>query len=149
MSTGPISRGIVGGVRVRVEVAARAEHRNAALPHGLQVLAARDQVDLRAAAVQCRADVRADRPGADDRDLHSPTSPARLRRWILPVGPFGISGRIVTRAGRLNAARRSAQCAVSSLGVASPLEHDDDAHLLAVLLVGHRVRRRLGDRGMG
>ena len=73
------------------------------------------QVDLGAASVQRRADVRADRAGADDRDLHSthppgPShQPARLRRWILPVGPFGISGRIVTRAGRLNAARRSAQ----------------------------------------
>ena len=102
-------------MRVRAEVAARAQHRNAVLPHGRQVRAARQQVDLRAAAVQRRADVRADRPGTDDRDLHSPTPPAlptsaaRLRRWILPVGPFGISGRIVTRAGRLNAARRSAQ----------------------------------------
>ena len=96
-------------MRVRAEVAARAQHRNAALPQGRQVRAARQQVDLCAATVQCRADVRADRPGTDNRDLHSSTSAARLRRWILPVGPFGISGRIVTRAGRLNAARRSAQ----------------------------------------
>ena len=41
MSTGPISAGIVGGMRVRAEVAARAQHRNAALPHGRQVRAAR------------------------------------------------------------------------------------------------------------
>src|SRR4029077_21039003 len=112
--------GIGCGVRLRVEVTARAEHGDAALPDGLQVLAARYQANLRAAAVQCRANVRADRRGADDRDLHRAASPARLRRCTLPVGPFGISGRIVTRAGRLKAARRSAQCAVSSLGVASP-----------------------------
>ena len=66
-----------------------------------------------------------------------------------PSAPSGSRGRIVTRTGRLNAARRSAQYEVSSRGVASPLEHDDDAHLLAVLLVRHRVGRRLGDRGMG
>jgi hypothetical protein len=53
-----------------VEVAARTAHGDAAAPHGLQVLAARDQVDVRAAPVQCRANVPADRPGADDRDLH-------------------------------------------------------------------------------
>ena len=53
-----------------VEVAARAEDGDAVALHGLQVLAARDQVDVRAAPAERRADVRADRSGADDRDLH-------------------------------------------------------------------------------
>src|SRR6202000_2868352 len=101
--------GVVRGVRVSAEVTARAEDGDAVAPHGRQVLAPPDQEYLGAAAVQRRAHVRADRPGAEDRDPHSPTSPDRLRRWTLPVGPLGISGRIVTRAGRLNAASRSPQ----------------------------------------
>ena len=98
-------------MRVRVKVAPRTEHRNPPRPHGRQVRTARQQVHRRAAAVQRRPDVGADRPGPDDRDLHEPppTSPARFRRWIFPVGPFGIESRIVTTTGRLNAASRSAQ----------------------------------------
>src|SRR5262249_39091036 len=125
----------------------RAEHGDAAAPHGLQMLAARDQVDVRAASVEGSADVRADCPGADDRDLHRSTSSARVRRCTLPVGPFGISARIVTRAGRLNAAIGAVCGEFTGSGLAA--EHDNDTHLLSVLLVRHGVRRRLGDRGMG
>ena len=67
--------------RLRVEVAPRTEHRNPLRPHGLQVRASRQQVHLRAAAVQRRPHIRADRPGPHARHLHEPppTSPARLR----------------------------------------------------------------------
>src|ERR1700683_2758890 len=112
--------GVVGGVRVGLEVPARAQDGDALAPHDLQVLAARNEVHVSAAPVERGTDVRADGAGADDRDLHPSTSAARLRRCTLPVGPFGISARIVTRAGRLNGASRSRQCAASLAGVASP-----------------------------
>ena len=66
----PDLRGIGRRVGVGAEVAARTADGDAAAPHGRQVLAAREQVDVRAAAGEGRADVRADRAGADDRDLH-------------------------------------------------------------------------------
>jgi hypothetical protein len=63
-------RGIGRRVGMGLEVAARAEHGDTVAPHGLEVLAAGEQVHVGAAPVQCRADVSADRSGADDRDLH-------------------------------------------------------------------------------
>jgi hypothetical protein len=57
-------------MRVGVEVPARAANGDSPLSHGLEVTAACDQVDVRTASAECRANVRADGPGTDDRDLH-------------------------------------------------------------------------------
>src|SRR5262249_8934679 len=102
-----------------VKVAAWTDDCDSLLAHGLQVLPARDEVDVCASSVEGGADVCTNRARANDRDLHCPTNPARLRRCTLPVGPFGISGTIVKRAGRLKAASRSSQCAARSWMVAS------------------------------
>ena len=123
------AREVVGHRRMRGEVAARGQHPDAVIGHRGQVRAARDQRDVRAAAGQRRADVRADRPGAEHREPHGcPGSPgcsgspgwpaaaagpgppatnsATRRRWILPVAVRGISSRTWIDTGTLNAASR-------------------------------------------
>jgi len=46
---------------------------------GGQILPAGDQLHISPATGQCRPDVRANRPGAEDRDPHPPTSRPRQR----------------------------------------------------------------------
>ena len=63
--------GVIRRGGMSAEVAARAEDGDAVTPHGRQVLAPGEQVNVRAAAVKGRADVRADRPGPDNRHPHA------------------------------------------------------------------------------
>lgn len=61
---------IVGGTRMRGEVAARAAHPDAELPHGRQVGSAGDEMHVGARTVERGAGVGADRPGAAHCDVH-------------------------------------------------------------------------------
>jgi len=90
------SAGIGSRMGMGVEIAARAENGDAAAPHGLQVLAPRDQVDVRAASARVPRNVRADCPRPPTTATFTDPPGARVAGCTLPVGPFGISGRIVT-----------------------------------------------------
>ena len=76
------------------EIAFGAEHANAALLHGAQVRAAREERDVLAGSRHARADVGADRAGAGNQEFHffAPASVAATTpRWILPVAVRGIA----------------------------------------------------------
>ena len=121
---------VVGRRRMRVEVAARAQHPDAVAPASPAGASPRAiSVDVAAAARERRADVGADRAGAEDREPHAlDTRPvprrrsARSRPLALHLAG-GRRGDRVERRGRrsgtLNAASRSRQCASSSRSVAS------------------------------
>src|SRR5215470_15221584 len=60
---------VVGGVRMGVKVAAWAQDGDPVVPHGLEVLAACDEVDVRAPSVEGGTYVGTDRARANDRDF--------------------------------------------------------------------------------
>ena len=62
---------VVGGVGAGGEVAARAEHSDAVLPHGRQMRSTGDEVDVGARAVERGADIGADGTGAEYCDFHA------------------------------------------------------------------------------
>jgi hypothetical protein len=71
---------VIGRRRVRLEVAAWAQHAHAPLLHGAEVLAARDQRRVGTAARERGADVGADRACAEDRVSHfERVAPTRFR----------------------------------------------------------------------
>jgi hypothetical protein len=97
-------------VGVRNEVAAVAEHLHPAGLHRLEVRAAGDEMDIDTGPPERGTDVGADCAGAKNGYLHvDDTRSARSRRWILPVGPFGIASSTAIVTGTLNAAIRSRQ----------------------------------------
>ena len=102
---------LVGGLQALVQVAARRAHPQAVAADGLEVGAAGDQDDVRAARREGRAQVAADGAGADDRDAHqaSPKCWAMRGRCTLPVGVRGMASTTWTTTGTLNAASRSRQ----------------------------------------
>ncbi|GAA3145635.1 hypothetical protein GCM10010521_35870 [Streptomyces rameus] len=64
---------VVGGVGVRGEVAAGAEHADAVPPHGREMRSTGDEVHVGARAVERGTDVGADGTGTEDCDFHGDT----------------------------------------------------------------------------
>ena len=116
-----------------------------------QVRAAGDQRHVAAAAGERRADVGADRAGAEDRELHAARRRALRRRACAAPCRSASAGSRRARgstSGTLNAASRSRQWSISSRSSASPLSDDRRADALAVLLVVDPEADRVGDGGV-
>ncbi len=82
---------VVGGLHAHDRFAAGLDQAEARLAHGLEMRAAGDQHHVGAGPRETGSEEATRRAGAEDRDSHRFVNcSATNRRWILPVGVFGI-----------------------------------------------------------
>ena len=103
-------RGVVGRLHLRKLHRLDALYRDAVLPQGFQLGAARDEGDIRAAILQHRAVIAADAARAHDRDLHSLPPAHRLGFRARMLRDSRKDGAIMSQPPRRPCAARPKNC---------------------------------------